>query len=311
MNFRLIISIFVLFFLISTGMIWYTNHLQENVVKDSGLHNAKLYADAITSFRTLYTSEVVSVAKQHGLEVTHDYLNKDAIPLPATLSILLGKRIGESGSGASARLYSPYPFPWRKEVGGLVGDFSKKAWENLSEYPDKPFFKFYLDDDKKVLRYAVADQMRPSCINCHNTHPDSPKLDWKTGDIRGVLEVIIPLNEVISNTKDNLALTIVIYLLLSILGIIGIFFMLKQQRVATDILETKNENLQNALDEINTLRGIIPICSYCHSIRDDEGAWSQMEAYISSHSDAKFSHGICPKCEAKVYADAGLDNKDI
>ncbi len=61
------------------------------------------------------------------------------------------------------------------------------------------------------------------------------------------------------------------------------------------------------MDEISTLKDILPICSYCKNIRDDEGSWERMEIYISSHSDTKFSHGICPDCLAKVRKDAGLD----
>lgn len=56
------------------------------------------------------------------------------------------------------------------------------------------------------------------------------------------------------------------------------------------------EELTRAMREVKTLKGIIPICSYCKSIRDEEGAWDAMESYISKHSDALFSHGICPKC---------------
>jgi len=67
------------------------------------------------------------------------------------------------------------------------------------------------------------------------------------------------------------------------------------------------KSLQEALEEIKILKGIIPICSYCHSIRDDEGAWSRIEAYLSIHSDAEFSHGICPNCMVKVREEAGLD----
>lgn len=70
-----------------------------------------------------------------------------------------------------------------------------------------------------------------------------------------------------------------------------------------------NRELQIALDEIKTLRGIIPICSYCHRIRDDEGAWSRLEEYLSTHSEAQFSHGICPKCESKVRSEEGLDQR--
>ncbi len=58
--------------------------------------------------------------------------------------------------------------------------------------------------------------------------------------------------------------------------------------------------LQNALDTIKTLRGVIPICSYCKNIRNDKGAWDQMESYISEHSEAQFSHGVCPECYKKV-----------
>jgi len=69
-------------------------------------------------------------------------------------------------------------------------------------------------------------------------------------------------------------------------------------------LEKKNEDLlielQQALSEVKVLQGIIPICSYCHEIRDDKGAWEQMEAYISRHSEAEFSHSICPKCLPNV-----------
>jgi len=56
---------------------------------------------------------------------------------------------------------------------------------------------------------------------------------------------------------------------------------------------------RKARDDIKTLEGIIPICSYCKNIRDDEGSWKQLEAYIYNHSEAKFSHGICPNCLPK------------
>lgn len=54
--------------------------------------------------------------------------------------------------------------------------------------------------------------------------------------------------------------------------------------------------LETALAEIKTLRGIIPICAYCKKIRDDQGYWNQLETYIKQHSEAVFSHGICPQC---------------
>lgn len=62
-------------------------------------------------------------------------------------------------------------------------------------------------------------------------------------------------------------------------------------------------DLQDALLEVKTLSGLLPICSTCKKIRDDSGYWNNLETYISSHSDAEFSHGICPECARKLYPD--------
>ncbi|MCX5836016.1 MAG: response regulator transcription factor [Deltaproteobacteria bacterium] len=63
----------------------------------------------------------------------------------------------------------------------------------------------------------------------------------------------------------------------------------------------KVQELQNALNDVRTLRGIIPICASCKNIRDDRGYWNKVEAYIRDHSEAEFSHGICPECMKKLY----------
>lgn len=71
--------------------------------------------------------------------------------------------------------------------------------------------------------------------------------------------------------------------------------------------EEEKENLikelRKALDEINTLRGILPVCSFCKNIRDDKGHWEKIESYIKDHSQAEFSHSICPECMKKHYPD--------
>lgn len=61
--------------------------------------------------------------------------------------------------------------------------------------------------------------------------------------------------------------------------------------------------LRQALDEIKTLKGILPICSKCKKIRDDEGYWNQIESYIQTRSEALFSHGLCPECSDVLYGD--------
>ncbi|MCK5075997.1 MAG: hypothetical protein KAR38_06455, partial [Calditrichia bacterium] len=64
-------------------------------------------------------------------------------------------------------------------------------------------------------------------------------------------------------------------------------------------LQKLNAELQEALDDVKMLSGLIPICSSCKKIRDDEGFWHKLETYISNHSDAKFTHGLCPDCVDK------------
>jgi len=66
-------------------------------------------------------------------------------------------------------------------------------------------------------------------------------------------------------------------------------------------IETKNELLQKRLDEIKQLRGILPICANCKKIRNDKGYWEMIEKYIGEHSDAEFSHGLCPVCAKNLY----------
>lgn len=61
--------------------------------------------------------------------------------------------------------------------------------------------------------------------------------------------------------------------------------------------------LQAALDNIKILRGLLPICAHCKKIRDDQGYWRQVEEYIREHSEAEFSHGLCPECAREHYAD--------
>ena len=65
--------------------------------------------------------------------------------------------------------------------------------------------------------------------------------------------------------------------------------------------ESLIRNLNQALSEVNTLRGILPICSFCKKIRDDKGYWEQVEVYISKHSPVNISHSLCPECLKKQY----------
>lgn len=80
-------------------------------------------------------------------------------------------------------------------------------------------------------------------------------------------------------------------------------------RIKSSNLEQSNRQLQQTLAEIKTLKGILPICSYCKSVRDDSGCWNRLEAYVKKHSDADFSHGICPTCMEKHYPEYNFLNE--
>ncbi|MCD6272119.1 MAG: hypothetical protein J7K30_04580 [Deltaproteobacteria bacterium] len=80
---------------------------------------------------------------------------------------------------------------------------------------------------------------------------------------------------------------------------VGLFF-----KITNPILKRLYDTvakLEKALMEVKTLRGILPICSFCKNIRDDDGYWNQVEVYVKERSDADFSHSICPECMEKHY----------
>jgi PAS domain S-box-containing protein len=87
----------------------------------------------------------------------------------------------------------------------------------------------------------------------------------------------------------------------NVTGMWGIATDITKRKKTEEALEEKCRRLQQALDEVRTLRGILPICAKCKNIRDDKGYWSQIESYIRDHSEAEFSHGICPACAKKLY----------
>jgi len=119
----------------------------------------------------------------------------------------------------------------------------------------------------------------------------------------------LELAETSQSRLENITviLTIVGVLLSVIIAFIATYLVVKAEKG----LQNEKYKLQKAFDEIKTLRGIIPICSHCKQIRDDEGLWKQIEEYIHTHSEAEFSHGICPSCMRKHYPEhSGAINHD-
>jgi PAS domain S-box-containing protein len=88
-----------------------------------------------------------------------------------------------------------------------------------------------------------------------------------------------------------------------IVGLLGIGRDITERKHAEEEREHLIKELQNAVADIKVLSGLVPICSNCKKIRDDKGYWTQIEGYIQAHSEAKFSHGICPDCMKILYPD--------
>ncbi len=250
---RPLFVLIILFLVAALVVVWHVFRLQSQLMEAQALQSAERISHALTEFRTIYTSEVVSRVRQHGITVTHDYEDRDgAIPLPATLSMILGKRFGEQESGSETRLYSAYPFPWRVRDGGLTDDFAKAAWAFLNKNPNTPFSRFEERDGRRVLRYATADRMRPDCVACHNSHPKSPKTDWRAGDVRGVLEVISPVDSPLLKTRSGLIETAGLMSLIALGGLLVIGIVLNNlRRVAIEAKSeaTERERAETALRE--------------------------------------------------------------
>jgi len=81
----------------------------------------------------------------------------------------------------------------------------------------------------------------------------------------------------------------------------------REVRQVSRRLAVQNADLQAAAAEIRRLQGLIPICARCKSIRDDAGIWREIEAYMQDHSDATFTHGICPTCARELFPDVADD----
>jgi two-component system, sensor histidine kinase and response regulator len=238
---RIVLVLALIFCAATAATLWHLSRLSWRLVESSALQAASQYADSLRELRRLYTSDVTDRLRGHGIQVTHDYATKEgAIPLPATFTMELSERISQQSSGMHARLYSDFPFPWRKN-GGPRDDFEREAIRQVRQFPDRPFYRFQDFQGRPSLRYAVADQrMTAGCVACHNTHPDSPKTDWKLGDVRGVLEITRPLDSLIAQTHAGLRETFALMATIGILGLSGLALVISRLR--------KNQVLQTAKD---------------------------------------------------------------
>jgi PAS domain S-box-containing protein len=231
--------------------------LYKTMAKQGAAHQARTFEE----FRKLYTSEVVDHLKGHAIKITHNppaERKEGTIPIPATLAMELGENINRNNPGAYVRLYSEFPFPNRKETRPPLDAFQKDALRAFQEDPTEPFYRFEEYEGRPSLRYAVADRMEASCVECHNNPASgSPKTDWKVGDVRGALEIVRPLDNTVAHVHAGLERTLGITFTAYGLGLVGLGLVIHHLRRTRAKLQDSEARTRAIVD--NAADGILTI----------------------------------------------------
>lgn len=202
------------------------NHIsRESLVRQASDLNA-----VISDIRSYYARNVIGRVTGNGGKAvpTHNYEEvAGGIPIPATLSLELGNVIGERADTISYRFVSDAPFKGRAPHN--LTDFEKGAIERFKNGNGAGENVMEIGGSllNRHITMAVPVVLSPSCVSCHNTHPDSPSRDWKTGDVRGIQSITIdqPIAANLFSFKFLLAY-------LAIAGLVGLAFALLQWRQA-------------------------------------------------------------------------------
>lgn len=233
---------FPVFILLMIGIGLSSFLIQKIISKDSAeiteLNVINAAEQSLAQFKTLrayYVKNVVKkVLKYSDIKPSIQH-EQDApnIPLPATMIHDLSGEFKKVG--VDMKLYSAFPFPNRKAV--VQDQFQKDAWEFFQSNPDKTFSRTEQVDGIPYVRVAMADKMtQQACVDCHNSHPDTPKNDWKLGDVRGILEVGIGVGAqsvLISTMANEICL-----LLAAVLTVIAILFFFLCRRMIAEKFKT-------------------------------------------------------------------------
>lgn len=224
--------------LVAIILVWaiLPDYMANNVREDS-VRNAVQTVNQFKQIRSYYTKNVISkVVKDGNLHPSIDHKNDpQAVPLPATMIHDLSAALQKEKT--SINLYSKFPFPNRKDR--KLDSFQNKAWNFLSSEKGNIYTEVMKKNNHSIVRVAVADRMvADACVSCHNSHPDTPKNDWKLNDVRGILEVDINIDEQMAiqqTTTRNLILALII------LGIILLVIILYvSNAVASPLLSMTN-----------------------------------------------------------------------
>jgi diguanylate cyclase (GGDEF)-like protein len=180
------------------GIALYAPHEVVETAVSEALVRGEQTARQLQTLRAFYSEHVVATATRSGTSASPVYkTDGKSIPVPTTFILDVAEAFKDNG--LIVRLVSPYPWPTRQ--GRVLDDFEKEAWQQLTRNPDGRWSRRDKLDGRDVLRLAVADRMQQSCVNCHNTAAASPKKDWKVGDVRGLIEVVQPLDAVLAGSN--------------------------------------------------------------------------------------------------------------
>jgi methyl-accepting chemotaxis protein len=171
----------------------YARHVLDEIGRRQVVASARRMAAGaatqIAADRAIYTKKVVGKLKREwlGFKASAHYATIDkAIPLPATFVKEVGATMGDD-AGYQFSLISKFNINKEK---GLNTDFEKKAWNALANDPKKHFWELVKGEGGLLLRYATPDVASVApCVTCHNAHPDSPKKDFRLGELMGILVV--------------------------------------------------------------------------------------------------------------------------
>lgn len=164
------------------------------------------------------------------------------------------------------------------------------AIEHFKKTGDEYFDRWTDGSGKHFFRYMRPLWTEKACLKCH-----ARLGGYKEGDLRGGLSVTLPAGTAISSEWQSILFQSSAFALIWLLGLIGL-------TIASGELRKRAQRQQELIDRLeNTLQGLVPICASCKSIRNKDGRWENLETYISQHSEAEFSHGMCPDCARKHY----------
>ncbi|MEO1268556.1 MAG: hypothetical protein AAFX99_10690, partial [Myxococcota bacterium] len=130
-------------------------------------------------------------------------------------------------------------------------------------------------------------------------------LGHREGSLWSLGTALVALPVMLWSSSDYpLVLEVRFGLTLGLLGLSSLAQEWSREQVNAELM-ADNARLRDALTEVGILRGLLPVCTACKSVRDDQGYWTHVETYISEHSDIRFSHSICPRCFRELYPDLG------